>query len=346
MNPDFRESLLAAVPLPLVLIDAGARLAAANAAAREILGEALLGRHFGLTIRQPALLAAIEAGLRQGQAGQARFGGGGAVPEVSYLVSVTPLADDGRQGVLCAFQDVTEQEQIGQLRRDFVANVSHELRTPLTALAGFIETLKGAARDDAVARARFLDIMEREAGRMQRLVHDLLQLSKVEAEERLRPTGAVDLAGVIKAVVATLRPLAEAAAVEVAITGADGPLTLPADSDQLTQVFQNLIENAVKYGHPGKLVTVAVSVIERDPLLRAQALRVDVTDRGEGIAPEHLPRLTERFYRVDSHRSREMGGTGLGLAIVKHIVNRHRGRLVIASEPGKGSTFSVILPAL
>ena len=339
------DSLLAAVPLPLVLIDAEARLVAANAAALVILGEAMLGRHYGLTIRQPALLAAIEAGLRQGQAGQARYGGGGAAHEASYLVSVTPVAGDGQQGVLCAFQDITEQEQIGQLRRDFVANVSHELRTPLTALVGFIETLKGAARDDAVARARFLDIMEREAGRMNRLVHDLLQLSKVEAEERLRPTEAVDLVALIKAVAASLRPLAESAGVGVEITGADGPLSVAGDPDQLTQVFQNLIENAVKYGHPGKLVTVAFTPLARDAGLRGQALRVDVIDRGEGIDPQHLPRLTERFYRVDSHRSREMGGTGLGLAIVKHIVNRHRGRLAIASAPGQGSTFSVILPA-
>ncbi|MDP2739780.1 MAG: ATP-binding protein [Pseudorhodobacter sp.] len=340
------ESLLAAVPLPLVLIDADARLAAANAPALTLLGAAMLGRHHGIAIRQPGLLAAIEAGLRRGQPGQARYVVPVGAQEETYHVTVTPVVGAGRASVLCAFQNITEQEQIGQLRRDFVANVSHELRTPLTALVGFIETLKGAARDDQVARARFLDIMEREAGRMNRLVRDLLQLSKVEAGERQRPTERVDIAGLIRAVVTTLRPMADAAGIAVEITGPPGPHYLTADPDQMTQVFQNLIENAVKYGAPGKLVSIVITPVDRDASLRGPALRVDVIDRGEGIDAQHLPRLTERFYRVDAHRSREKGGTGLGLAIVKHIVNRHRGRLRINSEKGRGSCFSVVLPAL
>lgn len=346
MENQLLTALLGAVPLPLVLVDLGDRIAAANAPARAILGEGIVGRHHGIAIRQPGLLAVIEAALRQRQPGQARYVMQGPSHEVTYLVTVTPVSGEGREGALCAFQDITEQEQIGQLRRDFVANVSHELRTPLTALAGFIETLKGAAKDDPVARERFLTIMEREAGRMNRLVRDLLSLSRVEAEERQRPTERVDIVALIQSSVTTLRPMADAAGVALEITGDPGPLVLPADPDQLTQVFTNLIENAVKYGTPGKLVSISVSRLDRDPALRGPAVRVDVIDRGEGIDPLHLPRLAERFYRVDSHRSREKGGTGLGLAIVKHIVNRHRGRLKIASEKGRGSQFSVILPEM
>jgi two-component system phosphate regulon sensor histidine kinase PhoR len=258
---------------------------------------------------------------------------------------VTPVEGEGRSGVLAAFEDITDMEQAGQMRRDFVANVSHELRTPLTALLGFIETLKGAAREDPVARARFLDIMEREAERMNRLVRDLLSLSRVEAEERVRPTERIDIVAHLGLAVAALRQVADQAGVTVELVGEAGPVVVLADPDQMTQVFQNLIENAVKYGGSGGIVTVRVTREERDISLRGPAVRIDVIDKGEGIDAIHLPRLTERFYRVDSHRSREQGGTGLGLAIVKHIVNRHRGRFRIDSEKGSGSTFSVILPA-
>ena len=227
------------------------------------------------------------------------------------------------------------------MRRDFVANVSHELRTPLTALSGFIETLGGAARDDAAARDRFLAIMAREAGRMNRLVQDLLHLSRVEAAERVRPTTRIDLQKVLATTLGSLRPLADDAGVRLEVEGETGPLPLLADQDQMIQVLSNLIENAVKYGGAGGVVTLRLT---RDALPGGPAIRVDVIDRGEGIDPVHLPRLTERFYRVDGHRSREKGGTGLGLAIVKHIVNRHRGRLRIDSTVGKGSVFSVLLP--
>jgi two-component system phosphate regulon sensor histidine kinase PhoR len=218
------------------------------------------------------------------------------------------------------------------------------LRTPLTALTGFIETLQGAAKDDPAARQRFLTIMEKEAGRMNRLVRDLLSLGRVEADERLRPAERVDVSAIVRSVIQWLRPVAEAAGVSVTLTGETGPLPLLADADQMTQVFSNLIENAIKYGGGGKTVTISVMRVEREPSLRGPAVRFDVIDQGEGIDAVHIPRLTERFYRVDAHRSREQGGTGLGLAIVKHIVNRHRGRFRIESEPGVGSRFSVILP--
>ena len=179
---------------------------------------------------------------------------------------------------------------------------------------------------------------------MNRLVRDLLSLSRVEAEERMRPGERVDVLALVRSASLTLRPLVEAAGAEIRIEGEPGPVMLLADPDQITQVFTNLIENAIKYGPPGQVVTVAVSRVEREPSLRGPAVRFDVIDQGEGIDAVHLPRLTERFYRVDTHRSREKGGTGLGLAIVKHIVNRHRGRFRIDSEKGRGSRFSVILP--
>lgn len=230
------------------------------------------------------------------------------------------------------------------MRRDFVANVSHELRSPLTVLSGFIETLQGPARDDASARERFLAIMAQEARRMNRLVSDLLSLSRLEANERIRPRERVVPAEVLRATVAALRPLIEDSGIQLEIDDATAEASVPGDRDQLVQVFHNLVENAIKYGGAGGRVTVTLRTHPRWPGILGEALSVCVADAGEGVDPIHLPRLTERFYRVDSHRSRQMGGTGLGLAIVKHIVNRHRGRLAIDSERGRGSRFTVILP--
>ncbi len=345
MESDFTRSLVAGVPTPVVLIGRDERIAALSPAAVALFGEGVVGRHYIIAMRQPALLDAIEGTMRLRQPGQAMMVVTGPAREQTYRVTVTPVAGEGREAVLAAFEDITEIEQAGQIRRDFVANVSHELRTPLTALLGFIETLKGAAREDPVARARFLNIMEREAERMNRLVRDLLSLSRVEAEERVRPTERIDIVAHLASAAAAIRQMSDAAGVKVEVTGAPGPVIVAADADQMTQVFQNLIENAIKYGGRDRRVTIRVTQEARDLSLRGPAVRIDVIDEGEGIDPIHLPRLTERFYRVDSHRSREQGGTGLGLAIVKHIVNRHRGRFRIESEKGKGSTFSVILPA-
>ncbi len=337
MDRDWLDGMLGAVPLPLILIGEDDRILAANTAADDIIGAAQVGRHHAIALRQPALLSAIETALRDRVGGQARHVILGPSHEVTYLVTVTPMHGNG--GVLCAFQDITERELVTRFRRDFVANVTHELRTPLTTLIGFIETLKGAARDDPAARDRFLTIMEQEAGRMNRLVDNLLSLSRVEAQERQRPAASVDVSALINAVTATLAPVAQEADVVIEVTGGDTTLPVPGDADQLTQVFQNLIENAIKYGASGGKVTVVIHPPGDDA-----RIRIDVIDRGEGIGARHLPRLTERFYRVDDHRSREKGGTGLGLAIVKHILNRHRGRLEMTSERGKGSCFSVFLP--
>ncbi|HHW33772.1 MAG TPA: GHKL domain-containing protein [Paracoccus solventivorans] len=335
------DDILAAVPLPMVLIGAREQITTANAAGRALLGEGQIGRHYAIGLRQPALLAAIGAALREGVPGQAPYEVIGPSGTVTWLVTVTPLSNAGRPEALCAFQDVTEQERIGAFRRDFVANVSHELRSPLTTLVSIIDTLKGAARDDPAARERFLTAMQHEAQRMARLVRDLLSLSRTEAEERRRPNTPVDVAELARAVTDTLRPQAEAAGVALELGATPGIPPIPADADQLTQVLQNLIENAIKYDTLGRRVTVRIHPGQGEGMLR-----IDVADQGEGIEPQHLPRLTERFYRVDRSRSREQGGTGLGLAIVKHIVNRHRGRLAIASERGRGTTVSVFLPTV
>lgn len=344
MATDILKNVMSAVPLPMVLIAPDERVDAMNDRARAMFGPGGTGRNYVTVFRQPALLDCIEETLRLRQSRMTRYLTTDMMREVTFQVSASPVGLEAGQGVVLCFEDVTEREEAGQIRRDFVANVSHELKTPLTALLGFIETLKGSARDDSAARDRFLDIMEREAERMNRLVRDLLSLSRVESEERMRPSGQVDVVALVKSSVLTLRPMAEEAGVALEVTGHDAPVFLPGDSDQLVQVFTNLIENGIKYGASGRKVTVEITYSERELAFRGPALRVDVIDHGEGFDPVHIPRLTERFYRVDSHRSREMGGTGLGLAIVKHIVNRHRGRFRIESAPGQGSRFSVMLP--
>jgi len=336
------EAVLAGIPSPTLLIDGNERIAQMNAAATAHFGP-VTGRSFVTVLRNPGLLEALTAALAGEGARELRVVSVSVSRvETPMLVRVTPLK--GSACVMLVFEDLSEVETAEAMRRDFVANVSHELRTPLTALMGFIETLRGAARDDPAARERFLSIMEREALRMNRLVGDLLSLSRVEAEERRRPEHPVDLSLVVQSVMQSLRPQAEAAKVVLERTGEAGPLKLPADPDQITQVLTNLVENAMKYGGTGGRVEICLKRVAHEPVLRGAAIAVEVRDFGDGIAPQHIARLTERFYRVDTHRSREQGGTGLGLAIVKHIVARHRGRLRITSEVGKGSCFAILLP--
>ncbi|TCP63408.1 two-component system phosphate regulon sensor histidine kinase PhoR [Rhodovulum bhavnagarense] len=344
MIPEISHSILSGMPLPVLLVGRNERVAAMNAPARAMFGPAGVGRHYIAVLRQPALLDCVEEALRLCQVRRVRYLTTGISRDATYEVIASPLGTRGSEGVVVAFSDISEREQMGQIRRDFVANVSHELKTPLTALLGFIETLRGPARNDAAARERFLEIMEREAMRMNRLVSDLLSLSRVEAEERMRPESRVDLGAIVRAAVQALRPVAQEAGVEIALNIPSEPVFVQGDSDQLTQVIQNLVENGIKYGASGGEVRVMMTLSDRELAFRGPGVRVDVIDRGEGFDPVHIPRLTERFYRVDNHRSREMGGTGLGLAIVKHIVNRHRGRFRIDSTPGEGSIFSIMLP--
>ncbi len=344
MTDSTLSGLLRAVPVAMVVVDDQTRILGANEPAETLLGPAQGGRPFVTVLRHPGVNAALDSVL----AGQDR-----ALLDVTLTsgerrvlcqVTVTRLDRPGLHGAAIGIEDRSRDEQTEQMRRDFVANVSHELRTPLTALMGFIETLRGPARNDAGARARFLDIMERECGRMNRLVADLLSLSRVEQDERRRPVQGIDLAGLLRSEVATLTPAANAAGVRLELSAPEEKVIVPGDADQLVQVFRNLIENGVKYGGGGGIVSVSLRRLSHEPVLRGPGWAATVSDRGEGIESQHLPRLTERFYRVDTHRSREKGGTGLGLAIVKHIVSRHRGRLRIESELGQGSSFTVILP--
>jgi two-component system phosphate regulon sensor histidine kinase PhoR len=327
-----------------MLLDQEERIIFANAPARAIFGFQVTDRLGAAVLRHPGFLDALGRVLRLDEPAETRAMLAEAGQEVVLNIHLRPVRISRERGVLAILEDLSAFEKAAAIRRDFVANVSHELRTPLTAFVGFIETLKGPARRDAAARDRFLSVMETEATRMIRLVNDLLSLSRVEAEERRRPADRVDLPSVLNKAILAQTAQASAAGVEITLAGADAPATVQGDADQLMQVFLNLIENAIKYGAPGKQVTLRLTKVGREPVLKGPAVQVEVADQGEGIDPIHLPRLTERFYRVDSHRSRAQGGTGLGLAIVKHIVNRHRGRLKIESTPKKGSSFIVILP--
>ncbi|MFK7875238.1 MAG: ATP-binding protein [Paracoccaceae bacterium] len=337
-------AILEAVPLPCILIAQSEQILAANTKAEQLLGPGLVGRNYVTMLRQPALLDAIEACLKGDQDQRhALYTTNDGAQDTSFQITCK-VVPNGPRAVMVSFVDMTQMEQADQIRRDFVANVSHELRTPLTALMGFIETLRGPAKDDPLAQQRFLEIMDAEAGRMNRLVGDLLSLSRVEADQRVRPTHSVVIGDVLRSTLHSLRPLADEAGIALQAELEEGDLTLPGDPDQLRQVFTNLVDNAIKYGGADGPVTVRMTQIPYDPVLRRPCVQVQVRDEGPGLDPLHLPRLTERFYRVDTHRSRALGGTGLGLAIVKHILNRHRGRLQIDSELGQGSVFSVILP--
>jgi len=344
------RAVLAALPEPLILIDEARRVVSANAAATALLGDRLVDRDLAGALRHPAVLAAVDAVLRGEGDRVAEFDVPSPVERhlSARLAPLQPRTADGAAAVLM-LHDLTAIKRSEQLRADFVANASHELRTPLATLVGFIETLRGPARDDKAAGDRFLAIMAEQAGRMTRLVDDLLSLSRIELNEHRPPTGAVALAPVIETVAQALEQRAAQRGMRIAL---DLPPDLPAvlgDADELAQVFQNLIDNAIKYGARDTAVEVTIRRSAR-PLpggrggQRNAAVAVAVRDHGEGIAREQLPRLTERFYRADPARSRELGGTGLGLAIVKHIVSHHRGALDIESELGRGSVFTVHLP--
>jgi two-component system phosphate regulon sensor histidine kinase PhoR len=264
-----------------------------------------------------------------------------------WEATIAPLVLPGGAGpdrhlVLLALRDLTPLRRVEEMRADFVANASHELRTPLASLSGFIETLQGPARNDPSSRDRFLAIMKEQATRMARLIDDLLSLSRIEQKVHIHPDTTTDLVMIVHEVADGLSPLAQERDVEIRITDRARSLDVLGDRDELIRVFENLIENALKYGASGKRVDISLA---REPATgEARDAIVSVRDYGPGIAPEHLPRLTERFYRVDIGESRAQGGTGLGLALVKHILNRHRGRLMIESTPGSGANFSVRLP--
>ena len=343
---------------------AGRRVLFANLAARELFRiptEAML-----LTaVRNPEVLEVVDEALFAGIEGQTFYEAGG-VQDRYWNVLAKPLAPgpEGHSRALLVLRDQTDARRNERMRADFLANASHELRTPLASLAGFIDTLRGHAKDDSKARDRFLDIMAAQAWRMARLIEDLMSLSRIELNEHIRPSDSVDLSLAIRDVADALGPQAQAAGVVFDIDSAPpGSTVVTGDRDQIVQVVQNLIDNAVKYagrgGRVGIRLTSDLTAAEAIALLNPNAARLSlltpdhaderyaairVNDSGPGIKRDHLPRLTERFYRVEGQKSGERLGTGLGLAIVKHIMNRHHGGLAVESEEGAGATFVVYFP--
>jgi two-component system phosphate regulon sensor histidine kinase PhoR len=336
-----------AVPEPAVGLDNAGYVVHTNRLAEELFGSRRRGGHVASMSRDPELLAAVDQALVTGATCSVELHE--RVPvERRLLATVAPL-DRLRTGgdgpaLLISFRDLSEQDRLARMRADFVANASHELRTPLASLRGFVETLQGAAKDDAEARERFLKVMGEQAERMTRLIDDLLSLSRVEMREHLPPAERVDLNEAVAHVIQSLQPIAGETGTIIEFHRQGEAAIVRGDSDEIVQVFQNLVQNAIKYGKHGGRIEVS---IRREPAGGGRAARfvATVTDDGPGIAPQHLPRLTERFYRVSVAASREKGGTGLGLAIVKHILNRHRGELEITSRVGQGSTFAVSLAA-
>ncbi|WP_375392036.1 ATP-binding protein [uncultured Sphingomonas sp.] len=326
--------LLDAVVEPLLLVE-GAAVTIANLAARALLGDHIVGDDVRVAIRHPAAAERL-ARADTGSEGPVELVGLGPVDQ-RWEMRVAALGEGRR---LVQLIDQTGSYAAERMRVDFVANASHELRTPLSSILGFIETLEEAG-DDPATRARFLHIMGGEANRMQRLVEDLISLSRIEAEKYRPPSEPVDLAVLVEEVRAELAAAGDGRGRDLVSDVTPGLPPVGGDRAQLSQMLHNLGGNAMKYGRPGTPVTVALAAGGGPGMVR-----LSVSDRGEGIAPEHIPRLTERFYRIDAGRSRSLGGTGLGLAIVKHIVERHRGRLDITSRPGVGTTVAVTLPAL
>ncbi len=327
-----------AMPQPVLLVDGAMRTLARNASASALLPALKIGDPLAMGLRAPQVLDAVRRVCAGGGAETVRWFERVPVEQI-FDVSVAPLLLDGPFAVAVSITDLTDAMRTERMRTDFVANASHELRTPLASLLGFVETLQGPARDDAQAREQFLGIMRDQALRMSRLIDDLLSLSRIEQMQHMRPQGSVDLVAVVKHVVDTLGPLARETGAVVSVE-APAPAIVPGDRDDLIRLAENLIENAIKYGgREGAPAQVAVSVESE-----GGQWVLSVTDDGAGIAPEHIPRLTERFFRTDAGVSRAKGGTGLGLAIVKHILARHRGRLVIDSKLGDGARFRACLP--
>lgn len=335
--------ILERLPDPILVLARDRAIRRTNAAARSAFGD-----DTAAVLRHPAIRGAIDRAMATKLAQTAEITVPAPVHRDIFATLVPmdpPLADGGE--VLVVLSDRTRERVIEHMRADFVANVSHELRTPLASLIGFIETLLGPAADDPPAQRRFLGIMAEQGARMNRLIDDLLSLSRIELTEHQAPSDPLDLTQLLSRMAAGFEPRLKSRAVELALRIEANLPVLAGDADQLAQVLQNLLDNALKYGRDGGVLTLtARRAPEGQSWPSRPGVVVSVADQGLGIPREHLPRLTERFYRVDKGRSRAAGGTGLGLAIVKHIVNRHRGQLLIESEEGKGTTVSVWLPVV
>ncbi len=345
-DPDVSNyhSVINALQFPVYLLDRNANVRHANAYAASVFGNVRSGDRITIRFRQPQLRQAIDSALQEKLPMTIEYNE--TVPHDRWFqVEVSPLRAQREQNrdeeelFLLAFHDHTEAHRMDRMRSDFIANASHELRTPLASLLGYLETIRGAAKNDPEAQARFTDVMQNQAERMTRLVNDLLSLSRIEMKSNVKPSDTVEISEILNSVVSSFEPLAQQLNVKIE-TELEEELRVTGDRDELYQVFSNLLENGCKYGQEGKRVVVSA---RRTNLGGEPAAEVSVKDFGIGIAPEHHQRITERFYRVDVARSREKQGTGLGLAIVKHILNRHGSRLQLNSTPGEGAEFVVQL---
>ena len=340
------RAIVAGMPDPNVLLDRAGRVIHLNAAAAQLVPALRRNELAQFALRAPEIVTALREAIATREARRTTYLNPVPVDRWMELI-ITPIPVPTAFGgvdycMLLTFHDQTPLRRVEEMRADFVANASHELRTPLAALSGFIDTLQGPAREDARARERFLGIMHAQAARMARLIDDLLSLSRVELSAHVRPETIVDLVPIVREVVDGLEPLAAERQVEIEVALSETSVAICGDREELLRLFENLIENALKYGASGGKVRVSW-MLDVSPE-GGPEFRVVVRDFGPGIAPEHLPRLTERFYRVDVGDSRAQGGTGLGLSLVKHILNRHRGRLLIESVPGHGASFTAGFP--
>jgi two-component system phosphate regulon sensor histidine kinase PhoR len=339
------RAIIAGIPDPAVLLDRAGRVIHLNGPAAQLAPALRKNELAQFALRSPEIITALREAIATTEPRRATYVD--HVPVDRWMeLTITPVPVPTTFGgtdtcMLMTFHDQTPLRRVEEMRADFVANASHELRTPLAALSGFIDTLQGPARDDAKARERFLGIMHAQATRMARLIDDLLSLSRVELSAHVRPDTLVDLLPIIRQVGDGLEPLAAERSVAITMDLPDAPVTIAGDREELLRLFENLIENALKDGATGGKVEVLLTSTTPEGV---PEIRVAVRDYGPGIAPEHLPRLTERFYRVDVGDSRAQGGTGLGLSLVKHIINRHRGRLLIESVPKNGATFTAAFP--
>jgi two-component system, OmpR family, phosphate regulon sensor histidine kinase PhoR len=325
-------AILDGIPEAITVLDRGFRVLSVNARCAELTG-AVAGQPITALLRSPELLRALKTVTATGKPMTAAIELRGPV-EQRFEATVSPVGNG--DSLLVYLRDLTVAEKVERMRVNFIADVSHELRTPLTSIVGFVETMQGAAKNDAKAQANFLEIVHAQASRMQRLINDLLSLSRIELSEHQLPNGTVDLAVAAGSVADALATVAAKEGVELH-RALDGNVVVAGARDELVQAIQNLVENAIKYGAEGKRVELSVKAENAMGI-------VEVRDFGPGIPELHMARLTERFYRIDQEGSRKKSGTGLGLAIVKHIVNRHRGRLAIRSESGRGAVFSIAIP--
>src|SRR5690349_12296725 len=340
------SAVIAGMPDPTVVLDRAGRVLHLNAAAAQLAPALRKNELAQFALRSPEIISALREAIATTEPRRAMYLDHAPIDRWMELM-ITPVPVPTNYGgvdkcMLMTFHDQTPLRRVEEMRADFVANASHELRTPLAALSGFIDTLQGPAKEDAKARERFLGIMHAQATRMARLIDDLLSLSRVELSAHVRPDTSVDIVPIIRQVADGLEPLARERQVEIEIDLPTMPVTIAGDREELLRLFENLIENALKYGASGG--RVIVSLTQATSGEGAPEVRIMVRDFGPGIAPEHLPRLTERFYRVDVGDSRAQGGTGLGLSLVKHILNRHRGRLLIESVPKNGAVFTACFP--